>query len=177
VAFGRTLFIEQDDFMEVAPGKKFFRLSVGGTVRLKSAYIITCNDVVKNATGEIEEVHCTYYSDSKSGSDTSGLSPKGTLHWIHAERCVRAEVRLYDRLFTEEQPDAHKELSFKELINPGSLQELHNVCIEPELAHAQPGTPFQFLRNAYFCADKTTTPNHPVFNRTVTLKDGFAKKS
>jgi glutaminyl-tRNA synthetase len=173
--FSRELWIEKDDFMEDPP-KKYFRLFPGGIVRLKNAFIIRCDEVIKDSVGEIVELHCSYVPESRSGSDTSGLSPKGTLHWLSAAHALDAEVRLYDRLFTVEQPDSDKEHDFKTFINEKSLVKLTGVKVEPSLAEGKPGTPYQFLRNGYFTPDLDTTPDKLVFNRTVTLKDGWAKK-
>jgi glutaminyl-tRNA synthetase len=171
--FGREIFIERDDFMENPP-KKYFRLAPGQMVRLKSAYIIRCDNVIKDAQGNITEIHCTYIPESKSGSDTSGIHVKGTLHWVSASQAVPVEVRLYDRLFTAEDLNAI-EGDFKEHINPDSLQ-VKTVYAEPELLRAKPGEPYQFLRMGYFVIDKDATPGKPVFNRTVTLKDMWAKE-
>ncbi len=174
VPFSREVWIENEDFMEVAP-KKFFRLAPGQMVRLKGAYIIKCEGVEKDASGKITEIHCTYLPESKSGNDTSGLSVKGTIHWVSVQHALTAEVRLYDRLFSVEDPSS-AEGDFKDHINPNSMQVLPNVYIEPALASAKAGMHFQFLRKGYFCADKDSTPEHLVFNRTVTLKDTFVKE-
>lgn len=171
--FGRELLIERDDFMEVAP-KKYFRLAPGQMVRLKSAYIIRCDEVVKAADGTITELHCTYFPESKSGSDTSGLSVKGTLHWVHAPSAIAVEVREYDRLFRVEDP-ASEAGDFKDYINPESLRVVTGYA-EPELRKADAVDRFQFLRKGYYCVDKDSTPEHMVFNRTVTLKDSWAKE-
>lgn len=171
--FSRELYIEKEDFMENPP-KKYFRLFPGGMVRLKHAYIIKCEEVVKDANGEITELRCTYIPESKSGSDTSGINVKGTLHWVSVPHAVAAEVRLYDRLFTVEDLAAD-ERDFKELINPDSLQVIANAYVEPSLKQATPGSPFQFIRKGYFTPDTDSTAAKLVFNRTVTLKDGWAK--
>ncbi len=171
--FGRELWIEQEDFMENPP-PKFFRLSVGAMARLKSAYIMQCDEVVKDADGKPVELRCTYFPDSKSGSDTSGLKPKTTIHWVSAEHAIPAEVRLYDRLFTVEDP-ANDERDFLELLNPDSLKVVPNAMLEPSLADAKPGEKFQFIRLGYFTPDPDSAPDKPVFNRTVTLKDAWAK--
>ncbi|WCT12339.1 glutamine--tRNA ligase/YqeY domain fusion protein [Mucilaginibacter jinjuensis] len=173
IPFSRELYIEREDFMEVAP-KKFFRLGPGLMVRLKNAYIIKCEDFVKDAEGNITEIHCTYIPESKSGSDTSGINVKGTIHWVSVPHAKTAEVRLYDRLFKVEDP-ASEEGDFKEYLNPDSLQII-TAYIEPDLATAIPGKGYQFIRKGYFTLDKHSTPEKPVFNRTVTLKDGWAKK-
>jgi len=172
--FGRELWIERDDFMET-PSKKFFRLAPGNMVRLKSAYIIKCEGFAKNEAGEITEVHCTYLPESKSGEDTTGLKVSGTIHWVNIPTARSAEVRLYDRLFKVEDPSS-EEGNFKDYINPDSKLVLHNVYIEPALADAKVGEQFQFLRKGYFSVDPDSTPEHLVFNRTVTLKDAWAKE-
>jgi glutaminyl-tRNA synthetase len=175
--FGREIYIEQDDFMEDPP-KKFFRLGPGRMSRLKGAYIIECEDFVKDPeTGRITELHCKYFPESKSGEDTSGLKVKGTLHWVSAEHALDAEVRLYDRLFTEEEPEADKSKTFMDCLNPDSLTVLSNCKVEPSLKSANPEDRFQFQRLGYFCADRDTTAVKPIFNRTVTLRDTWAKKS
>lgn len=172
ILFTREIFIEKEDFMEV-PAKKYFRLAPGKMVRLKGAYIIECTDFVKDANGEITEVHCTLVENSKSGADTTGINVKGTLHWVSASLAVPAEVRLYDRLFSVEDPTS-EEGDFKDYINPESLQVI-TAYVEPELANATAGEQFQFLRKGYFAADQDHTPEKPVFNRTVTLRDNWAK--
>lgn len=176
--FSKEIYIEQSDFMEDPP-KKFFRLGPGRKVRLKGAYIIACTDYVKNeTTGEITELHCTYIPESKSGQDTSGVKVKGTLHWVSASHAIEADVHLYDRLFTVENPGGDKEADFKDFINPESLEILKDCKIEPSLQDAKPGDRFQFQRLGYFAVDtKYTTPEKLVFNRTVTLKDNWAKKA
>ncbi len=173
IAFTRELWIEQDDFMETPP-PKYFRLSPGGMVRLKSGFIIQCESVVKDAAGNISELRCTYVPESRSGQDTSGLKPQGVIHWLSASDAVRAEVRLYDRLFKVENPAAEED--FKSTINPDSLKVIENALIEPALANAEMGDRFQFTRLGYFCADVDSTPEKMVFNRTVTLKDAWAKE-
>lgn len=172
VPFSRVLYIEQDDFRENPP-KKYFRLMPGGEVRLRYAYIIKCIGVVKNEkTGEITELRCTYDSETKSGGSQSNRKVKGTIHWVSAEHAVNAEVRLYDRLFTVENPGGD---NWRELINPNSLEVLSNCKLEPGLAHANPQERFQFERLGYFCVDRETKTGAPVFNRTVTLRDTWAK--
>ncbi len=174
VPFGRELFIEQEDFMEEPP-KKYFRLAPGQMVRLKSAYIIQCNEVVRDTTGKITALHCAYIPESKSGSDTSGIKVKGVLHWVSAAHAIPVEVRLYDRLFkVENVSDA--EGDFKDHINAESLQVLANVYAEPAIATAKENERFQFLRKGYFILDKDSTSNKLVFNRTVTLNDIWAKE-
>ncbi|TEW63907.1 glutamine--tRNA ligase/YqeY domain fusion protein [Mucilaginibacter phyllosphaerae] len=172
--FSRELWIERDDFMEV-PTKKYFRLGVGLMVRLKNAYIIKGESIVKDADGNITEIHCSYIPESKSGNDTSGINVKGTIHWVSAEHAKTAEVRLYDRLFQVEDP-SNEDGDFKDYINPNSLHVLPTVYIEPDLANAVAGTPVQFMRKGYFTLDKNSTADKLVFNRTVTLKDGWVKK-
>jgi glutaminyl-tRNA synthetase len=176
IPFSRVIYIEQDDFREDPP-KKFFRLSPGREVRLKSAYYITCVDVVKDEkTGEIKELRCTYDPKTKGGFSTDGRMVKGTLHWVSAARCVEAEVRLYDRLFTKANPSDDKDGSdFKEFINPASLEILRSCRIEPGIAGALPGSIYQFERTGYFCVDKESTSDSIIFNRTVTLRDSWAK--
>lgn len=175
VPFGREIYIEQDDFMEDAP-RKFFRLAPGKVVRLKSAYIIEYVDHVKDENGNISEVHVKYFEDSRSGQDTSGIKAKGVLHWVSVEHAVNAEVRLYDRLFSDPAPDGHKDRDFMEFINPDSMEIISDAKIEPSLASAESGERFQFQRLGYFCVDsKYSEPGKPVFNRTVTLKDTWAK--
>lgn len=175
IPFSKELWIEREDFMEEPP-KKFFRLGVGLTVRLKSAYIIKCTGFKKDEAGNITEVHAEYLSESKSGNDTSGINVKGTIHWVSVPHALTAEVRLYDRLFRVENP-SNEEGDFKDYINPYSLQVLPKVFIEPDLAKAIPGEPYQFLRKGYFCLDENSTPEKLFFNRTVGLKDTWAKEA
>jgi glutaminyl-tRNA synthetase len=172
--FGKELWIEREDFME-EPAKKWFRLAPGSMVRLKSAYIIKCESFVKDADGQVTEIHCTYIPESKSAHDTSGISVKGTIHWVSAAHAITAEVRLYNRLFTSENP-LGEEGDFKETINPDSLQIITNAVIEPSLMDATLESRYQFIRKGYFCLDKDSTPDKLVFNRTVTLKDAWAKE-
>ncbi len=172
VPFSNELYIERDDFMENPP-KKYFRLAPGGMVRLKGAYIIQCNEVVKNDNGDIVELHCTYVPESRSGSDTSGLKVKGTIHWVSAKQALEAEVRLYDRLFTDPEPTSHEDRDFLEFVNPDSLQIIEKAYVEPSLQSAAPGTQFQFMRKGYFCVDTDSTAEKPVFNLTVNLKDSW----
>ncbi|MNG64219.1 Glutamine--tRNA ligase [compost metagenome] len=173
IPFSKELWIEREDFMEDAP-KKFFRLGPGLSVRLKHAYIVTCNDFVKDENGKVTEVHCTYVPNSKSGEDTSGLKVKGTIHWISVPHAKEAEVRLYDRLFNDENPAATE--NFKDSINPESLHVIERAYIEPDLATATPGKGYQFIRLGYFTLDTHSIPEHLVFNRTVTLKDSWGKE-
>jgi len=175
IPFSKELWIEREDFMEEAP-KKFFRLAPGLMVRLKHAYIIQCNDFVKDASGKVTEIHCTYIPESKSGNDTSGINVKGTIHWVSVPHAKTAEIRLYDRLFRVEDPSS-EEGDFKDYINPDSLQIIQNAYIEPDLETAKAGKGYQFIRKGYFTLDPDTTQQHLVFNRTVTLKDNWAKKA
>lgn len=175
VPFSNTLFIEREDFMEV-PAKKFFRLGPGLAVRLKSAYVIQCESFDKDADGNVSTIYCRYLPESKSGNDTSGLVVKGTIHWVSAAHAQKAEVRLYDRLFNVPEP-GNEEGDFKSFLNPDSLQVIENALIEPSLTKAQVGERFQFLRKGYFVADNDSTPEKPVFNRIVTLKDTWAKEA
>ncbi|MFD1816161.1 glutaminyl-tRNA synthetase [Pseudarcicella hirudinis] len=174
VPFSREIFIEKEDFMEVAP-KKFFRLGPGLMVRLKGAYIIKCDDFVKDENGEITEIHCSYIPESRSGSDTSGINVKGTIHWVSAAHAEKAEIRLYDRLLIVEDSSSVGN-DFKKFINPESLIVIRDVLVEPSLKEADLGTNYQFIRKGYFCLDKDSTPDALVFNRTVTLKDTWAKE-
>lgn len=173
ILFSGELYIEREDFMENPP-KKYFRLAPGQMVRLKSAYIIRCDEVIKDEKGEVTELHCTYIPESRSGQDTSGIHVKGTLHWVNAKTAVSVEVREYDRLFKVEDP-ADEEGDFKDYINPDSLQIIKNAKAEPALASARFEERYQFLRKGYFCLDKDSGTSGMVFNRTVTLKDSWAK--
>ncbi|MEJ7626021.1 MAG: glutamine--tRNA ligase/YqeY domain fusion protein [Ferruginibacter sp.] len=168
VPFSKEILIERNDFMEI-PAKKYFRLYPGGIVRLKGAYIIKCEEVIKDNTGVITSIHCVYYPESKSGHDTSGLNPKGTIHWVNAEDAFEIEVNEYDRLFKVENPSV-EEGDFKEYINPDSLKVVKGFA-EPGLASAKQEDRFQFLRKGYYCLDKNSEKNKAVYNRTVTLKD------
>jgi glutaminyl-tRNA synthetase len=173
IPFSRELFIERDDFQEVPP-PKFFRLKPGGEVRLKYAYIIKCDEVVKDAAGNITELRCTADLDSKSGGVTAGRKVKGTIHWVSAAHAIDAKVRLYDRLFTVPEPDAGGD--FKSFLNPHSLEVVTAKC-EPSLKDAKPELRYQFERLAYFALDKDTAPGKLVLNRTITLKDTWAKEA
>lgn len=175
--FSRELYIERFDFMEDPP-KKFFRLGIGREVRLRYAYFITCESVIKDEqTGEILEVHCTYDPATYGGNAPDGRKVKGTIHWVSAQHALECEIRLYDRLFAVENPDADKEVDFKEHLNPESLQSLPNCMVEPSLTDLAPGTCVQFERQGYFCVDsKDSKPGQPVFNRTVGLRDSWAKR-
>ena len=172
--FSRELWMERDDFREEA-NRKWFRLAPGKTVRLKSAFIVRYVDHIVGADGRIEEVHVEYFPDSRSGSDTSGIKAKGTLHWVNAATAIDAEVRLYDRLFSDPTPDGHEGRDFKEFLNPDSLEIRQGCKLEPSLASAEGGTPYQFTRLGYFSldAEHTAKAGHPVWNRSVTLKDGW----
>lgn len=176
VPFCREVYIEQDDFMEDAP-KKFFRLAPGREVRLRAAYLITCNEIIKDAqSGEIIELHCTYDPASRGGSAPDGRKVKGTLHWVSARHALSAEVRLYDRLFNVENPEADKDINFKSHLNPDSLKILSSCKLEPGLAQATPNDRFQFERLGFFCIDSNeSSPENLVFNRTVTLRDSWSK--
>jgi len=176
VPFSRELYIEKEDFREEA-NKKFFRLKLGKEVRLKNAYIVQANSVVKDDNGEVIEIHCTYDPDSKSGSGTeaSTRKVKGTIHWVSIQHALEAEVRLYDRLFTDEAPDAHKDKDFKEFINPDSLKIIEKAYVEPSLATVNEGDSVQFQRLGYFNVDPDSSNDKLVFNRTVALRDSWAK--
>ncbi len=174
IPFSGEILIERNDFMENPP-KKYFRLAPGQMVRLKSAYIIRCDEVIKDASGKITELRCTYFPESKSGSDTSGLHVKGTLHWVNAADAVEVEVREYDRLFRVENPMS-EEGDFKEYINPGSLKLVKGYA-EPAVKNAKAEERFQFLRKGYYCLDKDSSADMLIFNRTVTLKDDWAKQA
>ena len=173
IPFSNEIYIEQDDFMENPP-KKFFRLFPGNEVRLKYAYIIKCNEVIKNDKGEIIEIHCTYDPETKSGTG-SPKSVKGTIHWVSAKHSKSVEVRLYDRLFIKEDPTIDEGKDFKEFLNPNSLEILNNCQVEPNLLNAKKGDIFQFEREGYFCVDPLSDENKIVFNRTVPLRDSWAK--
>ena len=174
VTFSRELWIEREDFMEEAP-KKFFRMTPGKEVRLKNAYIVKCTGCKKNDNGEVEEVFCEYDPDSRSGMPGADRKVKGTLHWVSRRHAVKAEVRLYDRLFSVENPSAD-ERDFRELLNPDSLKVLTECYVEPYAAKKPPLTYLQFQRIGYFTPDKESTPGHPIYNRTVNLKDTWGKQ-
>jgi glutaminyl-tRNA synthetase len=175
IPFGKEIYIETDDFKEDPP-KKFFRLSPGKEVRLRYGYIIKCDEVVKDETGKIIELRCSYDPDTKSGSSKSDKKVKGTIHWVSAKHFFEAEVRLYDRLFTVPDPEADPEKELKEFMNPESLVVLNNCKLEPSLKNAKPGDRFQFERLGYFCVDsKNSRDQVPVFNRIVSLRDSWAK--
>lgn len=173
--FSREIYIDRDDFMENPP-KKFFRLAPGAEVRLKGAYFIKCTDVIKDDQGNIIELRATYDPETRSGLPGANRKVKGTLHWVNAATARDAEVRMYDRLFAVENPGAETERDFRELLNPDSLQVIQNVKVEPWLIEtATPGLPLQFQRVGYFTMDPDSTPDHPVFNRTIALKDSYKK--
>ena len=173
VPFSRELFIDRDDFMETPP-PKYFRLKPGGEVRLKYAYIIKCDEVVKDSAGNVVELRCTIDLESKSGGATSNRKVKGTIHWVSAKHAVDAEVRLYDRLFTVPEPDAAGD--FKLFINPHSL-DVVQAKLEPALKDAKPNERYQFERLGYFTLDSDSRPDKQVWNRTITLKDTWAKEA
>ncbi len=175
LSFSKRLFIERDDFMENPP-KKYFRLSPGQMVRLKHAYIIKCDNVIFDNDGKIIRLECTYFPESKSGEDTSGLNVKGTIHWVEQSSCIDAEIRLYDRLFKVESPDGDKDVSFMNFLNQDSLKIVH-AKIEPSAMEYKAESPIQFLRLGYFTPDKDSSPEKLIFNKTVGLKDTWAKLS
>ncbi|MBR5719616.1 MAG: glutamine--tRNA ligase/YqeY domain fusion protein [Bacteroidales bacterium] len=176
IPFTKELYIERDDFMEEPP-KNFFRLGPDREVRLKSAYIIKCTSYEKDADGNITVIHCTYDAETKSGMPQANRKVKGTLHWVSAQHAIEAEVRIYDRLFTDPDPAGHKDKDFLEFINPDSIHIMSNCKLEPSLKNAQKGIGYQFQRLGYFCLDKYSTPDTPVFNKTVGLKDSWKKNS
>ena len=173
IPFSREIYVERDDFMEI-PSKKYFRLAPGQMVRLKHAYIIRCDNFVKDDAGNVTELHCSYIPESKSGSDTSGIHVKGTLHWVSIAEAIEVEIKLYDRLFRVEDPSS-EDGDFKEYINPESLVVLPKTFAEPALAKANVGEGFQFLRKGYFNLDSDSRADKLIFNRTVSLKDNWAK--
>jgi glutaminyl-tRNA synthetase len=174
IPFSREVYIEQDDFLEVAPNKKFKRLVSGGEVRLRNAYVIRCDEVIKNNQGDIIELRCSY-DPATLGKNPEGRKVKGVIHWVSAPHAVEAEVRLYDRLFIRPSPDSVKDRDFKELLNPDSLRTLTQCYLEASLTEAKPGERFQFEREGYFSLDPDQSHGRPVFNRTVTLRDSWAK--
>ena len=177
IPFSRVLYVERDDFMENPP-KQFFRLAPGREVRLRYAYFLTCREAVKDASGEVVELRCTYDPATRGGNAPDGRKVKATIHWVSAAHAVEARVRLYDRLFTVEDPDgaaAKQDVEFTTLINPGSLEVLRDCKVEPSLADAGAGARYQFERQGYFAADPDSRPGAPVFNRTVSLKDSWSK--
>jgi glutaminyl-tRNA synthetase len=176
VPFSKVVYIEREDFMEDPP-KKFFRLAPGREVRLKYAYLVRCEEVVRDpSSGEIVELRCSYDPASRGGSAPDGRKVKGTLHWVSEAHALKAEVRLYDRLFNVPTPDGDKEVDFKTHLNPDSLRTVKDCLVEPSLGEAAPESRYQFERLGYFCADRyDSEPRNPVFNRTVTLRDSWAK--
>src|SRR5947199_8031208 len=175
VPFSRTLYIEQDDFKEVPP-PKYFRLAPGVEVRLRYAYFIKCTDLVKDAAGNVTEVHCTYDPATRGGDAPDGRKVKGTIHWVSAEHSIRAEVRLYDHLFKVPFPeDLAEGQDWRSNLNANSLEVLSNARVEPSLRDAKPGEKYQFERLGYFAVDKDLSPQNLVFNRAMTLKDTWAK--
>ena len=175
VPFSRELYIEREDFMEEPP-KKFYRLAPGREVRLRYAYFVTCCEVVKDASGEVVELHCRYDPATRGGDAPDGRKVKATLHWVSAAHSLEAEVRLYDHLFTKENPDdVENGVDFKSNVNPNSLETLVSCRVEPSLAGAAPGSRYQFERLGYFCVDLDSSKGKLVFNRTVTLRDPWAK--
>ncbi len=175
VPFSKEIYIEREDFMENPP-KKFFRLSPGTEVRLRYAYFITCNEVVKDKHGEVTELLCTYDPASKGGNSPDGRKVKATLHWVSAKHAVKSEVRMYDRLFKDENPDGHKDVDFKEFLNPDSLKVLTECYVEPFIKSAKPLDHFQFERLGYFNLDLDATEENPVFNLTVQLRDSWTRE-
>ena len=175
VPFSREIYIEREDYKKNA-NKKFYRLTEGRNVRLKGAYIINCEKAVFSDDDTLMEIHCTYYPETKSGQDNSGIKAKGTLHWVSIAHGIPAEIRLYDRLFSVEAPLGDPEKDFKEFINPDALTVVKNAILEPSLKTAEVGDYFQFIRKGYFIKDPDSTADNLVFNRTVTLRDGWAKK-
>jgi len=173
IPFSNELWIEREDFME-EPAKKWFRLAPGAMVRLKHAYIVKCENFIKDSEGNVTEIHCSYIPESKSGEDTSGINVKGTIHWVSSKHAKKAEIRTYDRLFSVESPDS-EEGDFKDYLNPNSIEVIQEAYIEPYLAGADKNARYQFIRKGYYCLDKDSTTDHLVFNRTVGLKDAWAK--
>jgi glutaminyl-tRNA synthetase len=174
IPFSGNIYIEREDFMETPP-KKYFRLAPGQMVRLKNAYIIRCDEVIKNKSGVVSELRCSYIPESRSGSDTSGIQVKGTLHWVSASHAISVEIREYDRLFRVEDPSS-EEGDFKDYVNPDSLRVVTTAMAEPELMKAKFDEHYQFMRKGYFSLDKDTSPSRIIFNRTVTLKDTWARE-
>lgn len=175
IPFSNELWIERDDFME-EPAKKYFRLGPGLKVRLKHAFIVECTSFKKDDKGNVTEIHCNYFPESKSGHDTSGISVKGVIHWVSAAQAIKCELRMYDRLFIPEDP-SNAEGDFKDHINPNSLEVISNAYAEPALKNAKSGDKFQFIRKGYFCMDPDSTADKLVFNKTVGLKDSWAKEA
>lgn len=173
IPFSSELYIEREDFME-EPAKKWFRLAPGAMVRLKFAYIVKCENFIKDENGNVTEIHCSYIPESKSGEDTSGINVKGTIHWVSAQHAKTAEIRIYDRLFTVEAPDS-EEGDFKDYLNPESVKIIKQAFIEPYLANATEDTRYQFIRKGYYTLDSSSRPENLIFNQTVGLKDAWAK--
>jgi len=177
IPFSKVLYIEKEDFMEDPP-KKYFRLSPGNEVRLRYGYYVKCTDFVKDENGEVIEVHCTYDPETRGGYSPDGRKVKGTIHWVSSKHALDAEVRLYDRLFNKPDPDNTEEgKTFLDYLNPESLSILKNCKVDPALMNAEPGERYQFERQGYFCLDLDAKPNHLIFNRTVSLRDSWAKIS
>jgi len=176
IPFSGRLLIEREDFMEVDPGKKYYRMAPGKNVRLKNGYILNCTGCTKDADGKITEIQATYFENSRSGSDTSGVKAKGTLHYVSEQHAIHAEVRLYDRLFTDPTPTAHEGIDYLEFFNPESLKVVEKAYCEPFLANAKQEDKFQFIRLGYFTPDYRSTPVHLIFNRTVSLKESWSPK-
>jgi len=173
IPFSNELWIEREDFME-EPAKKWFRLAPGAVVRLKHAYIVRCESFHKDDSGNVTEIRCTYIPESKSGEDTSGINVKGTIHWVSSKHAKTAEVRTYDRLFTVESPDS-EEGDFKDYLNENSVEVIKQAYIEPYLANADKEGRYQFIRKGYYSLDKDSSSGNLIFNRTVGLKDAWAK--
>lgn len=176
IRFSREIYIERDDFMIGDPPRKYFRMAVGRNVRLKGAYIVHCDEILTDADGEVTEIKCSYYPDSKSGSDNSGVKAKGTLHWVDQSSAVDVEVRLYDRLFTDPTPDKHEDRDYLDFYNEESLITVPTAKAEAYLSETKPGDQYQFMRKGYFVTDESSTPDQIIINRTVSLKDSWAKK-
>ncbi len=177
IPFSGRLLIERDDFMEEDPGKKYYRMAPGRNVRLKNGYILNCTGCTKDADGNITEVQATYYEDSRSGSDTSGVKPKGTMHYVSEQHAIEAQVNLYDRLFTDPTPTSHENKDYLEFVNPDSLKVIEKAYCEPYLVNAKQDDKFQFIRLGYFTPDYDSTAERLIFNRTVSLKDKWKKKN
>ncbi len=176
VPFTREIYVERADFKKEPQNRKYFRLAPGKDVRLKGAYIIHCEGFEEDAEGKVTQINCTYYDNSRSGADTSGVKAKGTLHWVSIEHAVPAEVRLYDRLFTDPTPTMHEDKDFLEFYNEESLKVIPTAYVEPSLKTSEPGTTYQFMRLGYFATDTESTPEKLIFNRTVTLRDTWGKR-
>ena len=173
--FSKVLYIDQDDFSD-APPPKYFRLAPGREVRLRYGYLVTCTSVVKNEKGEVVEVHCSYDPATRGGNTPDGRKVKSTIHWVSAEHAIEAEVRLYENLFLTEDPnDSSRGQEWTENLNPKSLEVVAHPKLEPSLKHAKAGTSYQFERLGYFCLDRDATPDKPIFNRTLGLRDSYAK--